>query len=130
MSSSIRTIATGLGAALVLVTVTWAIARATGDDLRVKAPGQDSYDKMTIVMPAFATLLAGLVGALVAWLLRRRPNGRTIFLALAVLVLVLEGVNSFASTESNGSAIWLNVMHLVAAAAIVPAYLRLFSRAV
>ncbi len=130
MSSSIRTIAVGLGAAIVLVTITWIVARATGDDLRVKAPGQDSHEKMMAYVPAFATLIAGLVGALIAWLLRRRPNGRTIFLALVVLVMVFEGVQAFVATTSNGTAIWLNVMHVVAVAAIVPAYLRLFSRAV
>lgn len=130
MSSSIRTVAIGLGTALILVTLTWVIARATGDDLRVKAPGQDSHERMMIYVPAFATLIAGLVGALIAWLLRHRPNGRTIFLALAVLVLIFEGVQAFTATTSNGTAIWLNAMHLVAAAAIVPAYLRLFARSV
>jgi len=130
MSSSVRTIATGLGAAIVLVTIVWLVARATGDDLRVKAPGQDSHEEMMIFVPAFATLTAGLVGAGVAWLLRRRSNGRTIFLVLAALVLIVEAIQAFVATESNGTAIWLNVMHVVSVAAIVPAYLRLFSRSV
>lgn len=130
MSSTIRTMATGLGAAIVLVTIVWLVARATGDDLRVKAPGQDTHEEMMIFVPAFATLTAGLVGAGIAWLLRRRPNGRTIFLALVVLVLIFESLQAFVATESNETAIWLNVMHLVAVAAIVPAYLRLFSRSV
>lgn len=130
MSSSIRTIATGLGAAIVLVTIVWLVARASGDDLRVKPPGQDSHEEMMIFVPAFATLTAGLVGAGVAWLLRRRPNGRTIFLGLVVLVLIFEGIQAFVATESNGTAIWLNVMHVVAVAVIVPAYLRLFARSV
>jgi len=130
MSSSVRTIATSLGAAIVLVTIVWLVARATGDDLRVKAPGQDAHEKMMIFLPAFATLTAGLVGALIAWLLRRRPNGRTIFLALVVIVLIFEGIQAFVATESNGTAIWLNLMHVLAAAVIVPAYLRLFSRSV
>lgn len=130
MSSSVRTIATGLGAALVLVTLVWVIARVTGDELRVKAPGQGSHEEMMVFVPAFATLTAGLVGAGIAWLLRRRPNGRTIFLALVALVMVVEAIQAFAATESTGTAVWLNVMHVVAAAAIVPAYLRLFTRSV
>ena len=105
MSSSIRTIATGLGAALVLVTLVWVIARVTGDELRVKAPGQGSHEEMTVFVPAFATLTAGLVGAGIAWLLRRRPNGRTIFLALVALVMVVEAIQAFAATESTGTAI-------------------------
>lgn len=129
-SSFLRTAVTGIVVAAVLVTVVWLVARATGDDLRVQALGQDDKQKMAIFLPAFVTVLWGAIGAGVVLLLRRRPRGRVIFLALAAVLLVIQGIQAFTATDSNGTAIWLNVMHLVAAGAIVSAYLRLFARAI
>jgi hypothetical protein len=129
-SSFLRTVAAGIGLAAVLATLVWVVARVTGDDLRVTAFAQDSPEKMPIFLPAVVTLMYGTVGAVVVLLLRRRAAGRTIFLVLSVVVLIFAGVQSFAATDSSGTAIWLNVMHVVAAAAIVPAFLRLFARSV
>lgn len=129
-SSFLRTVAAGIGSAAVLATLVWVVARVTGDDLRVTAFAQGSPEEMPIFLPAVVTLMYGAVAAGVVLLLRRRADGRTIFLAVAAVVLIFAGVQSFTATESNGTAIWLNVMHVVAAAAIVPAYLRLFARSV
>ena len=74
--------------------------------------------------------LTGLIGAGIVWLLRKRSNGRLIFLGLAAVVLIFQGISAFTATDSDGTAIWLNVMHLAAAGAIVPVYVRLFARSV
>ena len=129
-SSFLRTAVTGTLAAVIAVTILWLVARVTGDDLRVQTPGSDSPEKMAIFYPAVAVIFNGLIGAGIVWLLRKRSNGRVIFLGLAVVVVIFQGISAFTATDSDGTAIWLNVMHLAAAGAIVPVYLRLFARSI
>ena len=129
-SSFLRTAATGVIAAVVLVTLIWVVARVTGDDVRVQTPGADAPEPMEVYYPAVATIFNGVVGAGIVWLLRKRSSGRMIFLGLAAAVLIFQGMSAFTATDSNGTAIWLNVMHLAAAGALVPTFLRLFARSV
>lgn len=128
MASTLRTLLAAIAAAAVLVTVVWVVARATGDDMRVTSFNQDSPETMPFFLPALVTLIDGVVAAAAVLLLRRRAVGRTIFLVLAVLVLIFSGFQAFAATDSDGTAIWLNAMHVVAAAVIVPSSLRRFAR--
>ena len=129
-SSFLRSAATGVLIAVVLVTVVWVVARVTGDDLRVQTPGNDNPEPMAIFFPAVAVIFNGLIGAGIVWLLRNRSNGRIIFLGLVAVILIFQGIQAFTATDSDGTALWLNGMHLAAAAAIVPIYLRLLARSV
>jgi hypothetical protein len=65
------------------------------------------------------------LGALIAALLLiqfRRP--RIWWYVIAVIALIAVGAQAFAQANTNESAIWLNVMHLAAAAVIVPVVAR------
>ncbi len=74
---------------------------------------------------ATTTLFEGIVGTIVGWVLFHFRKPRTWWYVIAVIVLILGALNAFASANTNETAIWLNVMHLVAAGAIVPTIARM-----
>ena len=129
-SSSLRSAATSILIAAVLVTVVWLVARASGDDLRITPFGRDEPAKMPVFSPALFTVGIGLIGTGVAILFRRRGWSSPAFYGVVALFLIVLGIMALGPAETTGTAIWLNVMHLVAAAAIAPPLGRMLDRSV
>lgn len=112
------------GVALVVamagVLIVWLIASVVSPDILVDTPFEDDA-KLEWYGPPLAVLLPyGLGAAIVAWLLVRFQKPRLWWYVITVLALIYMGYESFDKANSNESAIWLNIMHFVAAAAIVP----------
>jgi len=128
--SFLRSAATGILIAAVLVTVVWSVGRITGDEFRVQSPGSDTSEKLPIFFPPLVTVVLGVVGTGVALIFRRRRWGSLVFYGVAVVCPLLYGFAAFGGADTTGTAIWLNVMHVVAAAAIVPALGRMLNRSV
>jgi uncharacterized membrane protein len=112
----------GLVAAEILVALVYGLARWAGDPLLVAPPGQASQ-AVNLGMSLAAGLvgaLVGLVGALVA---RATPRPRPVFVAAAVLGLLLSFASPF-SASSGATPLWLSAMHVAVAAGVVPALAR------
>ena len=110
--------------AIVGVIVVWLIADAVSPTLRVDS-WQEDNQKLSIPDVVTTMLFEGVVGAIVGWILFHFRKPRTWWYVIAVVVLILGALNAFASANTNETAIWLNVMHLVAAGAIVPTIARM-----
>ena len=138
MSSTIRTDAvpvpvrgrfrrlaiTGLGAAAVAVaatTVAAAIAQAAGVDF-VVAEGEEAVPLagFAVVTGFFCLVGVALAAALQRW--SARPAER--FLQIAVPLTAVSLVPPFLSAAGAGTAVALVVLHLVAAAVMIPALTR------
>jgi Family of unknown function (DUF6069) len=104
--------------------VVWVIAvPITGADLRATVAGTEQ--EVVAVAVVISALVQGGVGwAVLALLERFLGRARTIWLIVAVLVLVLAGVNAATAAVDTETAVWLNVMHLAVAAVLVPVLAR------
>jgi hypothetical protein len=105
---------------LVLVAIVYSIAQVADADLRVTGPGVETPEEVPIANALFFTAVGGVVGLVLASLANRftaRP--RVTFLAVCLVLLVLDGIAPFASSEEVSTGIWLNAMHLSAAVPIV-----------
>lgn len=129
-SSFLRSAATGILIAAVLVTVVWVIARLVGDDLRAQTPGAEAEAKLPFYLPAITTIILGTIATGIALLFRRRGWSSRIFYGIAVAFLIVYGVVALGAADATSTGIWLNVMHLVAAAAIVPPLAQGIERAI
>ena len=129
-SSFLRSAATGILIGAALVTLVWVVARVTGEDLRIQAPGSDTPEKLPIFFPPFVTILLGAVATGVALLFRRRGWSARIFYGVAAVFLILYGLVAFSRADTTGTGIWLNVMHIAAAAGIVPPLARGIDRSI
>ncbi|HXV94140.1 MAG TPA: DUF6069 family protein [Pseudonocardia sp.] len=118
----LRPAAIGTGLALVGVAAVYLVAQAAGAPLTVATGG--STEEIPLLAALGFTLLGGAAGYGLALLARRFGRPRTVFLTVVVAALVLYGVPPFVAADSTSTAVWLNLMHLVAAAAIVPALAR------
>lgn len=116
--------AVGIIAALVGVIVVWLVAQAISPDLRADSYQGDNQ-KITVFGAVVAVLFQAVLATLIGWILFRTRKSRTWWYVIAVVVLIFGAINAFASAESTETAIWLNVMHLVAAGAIVPTIARM-----
>lgn len=80
-------------------------------------------DGMTIPLfaPALFSVFQGIVGGVVvAWVASRTRSPRNIWLAISLIALALSFVLPFLGIETFDGALWLNLMHLVAGALIIP----------
>jgi len=84
------------------------------------------FDGMTIPFfaPAMFSVFQGIVGGvIVAWIATRTRSPRNTWLAISLIGLALSFVMPFGGIETAASfegAVWLNVMHIVAGALIIP----------
>ena len=129
-SSFLRSAATGILIGAVLVTLVWVVARVTGEDFRIQAPGADTPEKLPIFFPPIVTILLGAIATGVALLFRRRGWSARIFYGVAVTFLILYGLSAFSRADTTGTGIWLNVMHIAAAVGIVPPLARGIDRSI
>jgi cell division protein FtsW (lipid II flippase) len=111
-------------AAMAGVVVVFLIAQAISPDLRVDS-WQEDNQKLTIPNVTFTVLFQGVVGAIVGWILFHFRKPRLWWYVIVAIVLILGVFNAFNAADTNETAIWLNVMHLVAAGAIVPTIARM-----
>jgi sulfite exporter TauE/SafE len=88
----------------------------------------EDNQRLTIFLAPGVAVIFGIIASVVGWVLIRTRRPRTWWFAISAIALVLMGLNAFISADSTSTGIWLNVMHLVAAGAIVPTIAGFFSR--
>lgn len=114
----LRPAAIGTALAAVGVAAVHLIATALGDPLTVNPGG--APQAVPLGAAVLFTVLGGVAGYVIALLARRAGRPRTVFLAVTLVALALYAIAPFGAAENTSTALWLNVMHLVAAAAILP----------
>ena len=113
----------GLAAALNLVV--YFLARAFGVPLQVVAPGTTELQALPFFPVIFASLIPAFVAAgLLALLVRFTARPVLIFQVISAVFLVLSFASPLAMPTDGGTKFALNLMHAVAAAAIVFGLLR------
>ena len=113
-----------LVAAMVGVLIVWLLARVISPDLRVDTPFDENVP-LEWYGPSLAIIFPYGIGATIAaFLLMKFQKPRLWWYILTVIALIVFGLQAFMETRSNETAIWLNIMHFVAAAAIVPVVAR------
>ncbi|MCI4065588.1 DUF6069 family protein [Micromonospora sp. R77] len=111
-----------IAVATAVTVAVWFIARALDVTLAVNTGG--NRQEITLGAVIAATVVAGLIGwALLALLERLTAAGRTIWTIVAVLVLLVSLLGPLGGV-STGAKATLAVMHLAAAAVIIPAFRR------
>ena len=79
-----------------------------------------SVGPVTLIPIIFASIIPSIFAAIVLWLFRRfTGNGTRNFQIVAVILLLLSFASPFTAAASTGIALWLNLMHLIAGAAII-----------
>lgn len=113
-----------IAVAMVGVLIVWLLASLISPDILVDTPFDDDA-KLEWYGPSLAIIFPyGLGAAIVAWLLVRFQKPKLWWYIATVLALLYTGYEAFDKANTNESAIWLNIMHLVAAACIVPTVAR------
>ncbi len=116
----VRTAAASIVAAVVGVVIVFLIADAISGPLLVTPQGADSPEETTIGLAAGFTVVGGLVALGIAAVSQRfLSNPPAAFLGICAVGLILYAILPFTAAEEVSTAIWLNVMHLVAAIPIV-----------
>ena len=113
--------AAGLGTtvALGLVLITYLIADAASGPLLITQPGGDSIEEVALGAVVMFTILGGTVGLGLALVVDRRSWPPSTFIAVCAGALALYAIVPFIAAEQASTAIWLNAMHVAAAAPIV-----------
>ena len=71
--------------------------------------------------PAMFSIFQGIVGGvIVAWIASRTKSPRNVWLSISLIALALSFVLPFGGVQGFEAAVWLNVMHVVAGALIIP----------
>ena len=71
--------------------------------------------------PAMFSIFQGIVGGvIVAWIASRTKSPRNVWLSISLIALALSFVLPFGGIQGFEAAVWLNVMHVVAGALIIP----------
>jgi hypothetical protein len=71
--------------------------------------------------PALFSVFQGVVGGVVVgWAASRTRSPRNTWLAVSLIALALSFVLPFGGLESFDGALWLNLMHIVSGALIIP----------
>lgn len=119
-SSLLLSGAAGTVLAMVIVAVITTVARRSGDPLLVAPEFGGSPTPLSTGVAVGATVVGGVVGTVLAGLARRtarRP--RSWFGMVCMVLLAGYGALSFVRAEEVSTGVWLNVMHVGAAVAIV-----------
>lgn len=107
--------ARGTGIAVLAVAFAYTLAERTAGPLVVTGAGE-----VTLGNVIGFTIFGGTVGAALAYAVgrfARRP--RMTFVAVTLIALAGYSVVPFTAAESVGTAIWLNILHLVVAIAVI-----------
>lgn len=118
-SSLLQTAVVGIVAAVIAVVVVFFIADAVSGPLMVTPPGGDVAEELPAGAAVFGTIVGGIVGVGLALVSRRLSRPDQVFVGICVVALILYGVFAFSATDSTSTGVWLNIMHLVAAAPII-----------
>ena len=71
--------------------------------------------------PALFSVFQGIVGGvIVAWIAARTKSPKNVWLSISLIALALSFVMPFGGMSSIESALWLNLMHVVAGALVIP----------
>lgn len=71
--------------------------------------------------PAMFSIFQGIVGGvIVAWVASRTKSPQNVWLSISLIALALSFVLPFGGILGFGAALWLNAMHAVAGALIIP----------
>jgi high-affinity K+ transport system ATPase subunit B len=71
--------------------------------------------------PALFSVFQGIVGGvIVAWIASRTKSPKNVWLSISLIALSLSFVLPFLAISSTEAALWLNLMHVVAGALIIP----------
>ena len=74
-----------------------------------------------VIAPAMFSIFQGIVGGvIVAWIASRTKSPRNVWLSISLIALALSFVLPFGGVQGFEAAVWLNVMHVVAGALIIP----------
>jgi hypothetical protein len=74
-----------------------------------------------VFAPAMFSIFQGVVGGvIVAWIASRTRSPRNVWLSISLIALALSFVLPFGGVQGFEAAVWLNVMHVVAGALIIP----------
>ena len=118
--SYLRNAFIGLIAAAVSVGLITLLANAVSPTLYASGFGSAAAE-ITAGMAMGATLTNGVVAFLVGYVFVRKAWNARAWYVLSGVVMIVTGINSFVGATTTETAIWLNVMHVAAAIAIVPA---------
>lgn len=112
--------------ATIAVVAVYGLARLTGENLIVTAPGRPS-GQVPLIAAIGATIVAGAATAVLAVAVRRLNRARTWFVAIATAGLLISFGSPFVAAERITTALWLCAMHVVVATALMPLLARTLS---
>ncbi len=118
MTTLLRNAGKGMAGALLFVTVVWIVADTSSGPLLAEDP-DGVLAEVALGGALVATVIGGMLGTLMAFVLRGRPGAPRRFMNICATMLVLYGVFAFVQAEDLVTGVWLNVMHLAAAAPIL-----------
>jgi hypothetical protein len=71
--------------------------------------------------PALFSVFQGIVGGvIVAWIASRTKSPKNVWLSISLIALALSFVMPFGGISTIEGALWLNLMHVVAGALVIP----------
>jgi peptidoglycan/LPS O-acetylase OafA/YrhL len=115
----VRAAGFGTAIALGLVFIVYLVADAASGPLLVTQPGSDDITEIALGAVVAFTFLGGAVGLGLALVVSRRSWPPSTFVAVCIAALALYAIVPFIAAEQTSTAIWLNAMHLAAAAPII-----------
>lgn len=119
IASLIRSAIVGTVVAVGAVAIVYLLADAISGPLLADQFGADEPQETPLAGALIATIVGGVGGTVLAVISSRFKPAATIFVGICVVGLVLYGIFAMNAADSQSTGIWLNVMHLVAAAPIV-----------
>jgi hypothetical protein len=109
----------GVVAAVINLALFFILPALLNTTLRVRTPQATELEPMPFIAVIMASIVPAFVGAGLLWLLNRfTPRPVTIFIAIAVIVVVLSLAAPFQLGVSTTEAIILVLMHIVAGTTI------------
>ena len=118
MKTLMKAAGTGTSGAVVFVIAVWFVADAASGPILADNPDGDLAE-VRLAGAIIATIIGGILGTGLAFLLRGRARGERRFLNICGALLIVYGAWAFSQAEDLVTGIWLNVMHLAAAAPII-----------